>query len=277
MLRRPGPPGDLLHFGDYPCGRFRLLVMRNLRGHAVLLARADEGCRGIDQDEGEAFVPSSSFALRLLGGEDRRRIWKDSMTTVRACKKCGAPCEGRRHYCNRCHEAFYAETGARSALLTGLEQLADELARSGYHTASPVLDAPTECGLLIWPDTWSGPPGEPPQRDVVDRLVRDELDPEQLDIAGRSLLDLFADTLKVVVVDEVGGCDICESLRGCYDAADRSGVWGNMCEDCFLAEGGALGSGVGQYLLIRETIRPAAQARAASALEWWKRYLLHAE
>jgi hypothetical protein len=43
-----------------------------------------------------------------------------------------------------------------------------------------------------------------------------------------------------------------------YDAATRFGAWAYMCEDCFQAFGlGALGTGVGQVLVLRSEVEKA--------------------
>lgn len=75
-----------------------------------------------------------------------------------------------------------------------------------------------------------------------------------------------------MITDDVGPCDICAAPDGCYDAADRHGVWGNLCEECFKREGCVLGEGKGQYLVSRASIEPAVIDEAATALRWWQQY-----
>jgi hypothetical protein len=42
-------------------------------------------------------------------------------------------------------------------------------------------------------------------------------------------------------------CDICRIQKAEYDARiPRSGVWANLCEDCFTVKGCKLGIGLGQ-------------------------------
>ncbi len=62
--------------------------------------------------------------------------------------------------------------------------------------------------------------------------------------------------VKTALVDELPGCD----MPGCdepaeYDAATRSGRWGNLCQTHFDQEGCRLGLGMGQKLVVRGSVK----------------------
>lgn len=66
--------------------------------------------------------------------------------------------------------------------------------------------------------------------------------------------------VKTALVDELPTCD----MPGCdepaeYDAATRSGQWGNLCQTHFDDQGCSLGLGKGQKLVVRSSVKHPAE------------------
>ena len=64
-------------------------------------------------------------------------------------------------------------------------------------------------------------------------------------------------THKIVYVQSLPQCDICNHRQAHYDAKTIYGAWANLCPECMAAVGVGLGLGCGQELVCESSFQKA--------------------
>jgi hypothetical protein len=134
-----------------------------------------------------------------------------------------------------------------------------------------------EANRIVWPAEIDGELTPPPDAHVLEYLVRREFsdtdDPE-----ASAEFQLRPRAVTIGVVDKLPHCFYCErggrpGVGARYDGPmtrEDNSPWAFMCPDCYRAHStGQLGSGYGQYLLLRSEVRADVIEAHERAREYW--------